>query len=174
MGFELQLKTSNENQNIIYTTLGGNDVNFSINSFYLYVPSLVPSPEQQQISNESFKKSSTLCFDAWMTDRKPVNIGNEYQLDVRSASNINVPLYFLAAYQKSQRDNSARPPNQFNNAIFDIVNVRRYFEIDGIRYPKDPIETNTTENKYLHQYRDLKFYKKVQCRIIIKPVYKLS
>ena len=35
LGFELQLKTSNEKQNIIDTTLGGNDVNVTINSFYL-------------------------------------------------------------------------------------------------------------------------------------------
>ena len=35
LGFELQLKTSNEKNNILYTTLGGNDVNVTINSIYL-------------------------------------------------------------------------------------------------------------------------------------------
>ena len=35
LGFELQLKTSNEKEKIIYTTLGGNDVNVTINSIYL-------------------------------------------------------------------------------------------------------------------------------------------
>ena len=30
LGFEPQLKTSNEKQNTIYTTLGGNDVNVTI------------------------------------------------------------------------------------------------------------------------------------------------
>ena len=29
-----------------YTTLGGNDVHVTYNSLYLYIPSLVPSPEQ--------------------------------------------------------------------------------------------------------------------------------
>ena len=51
LGFELQLKTSNKKQNIIYTTLGGNDVNVTIKSIYLYKPSLVPSAVQQQFFN---------------------------------------------------------------------------------------------------------------------------
>ena len=53
LGFELQLKTTKEKQNILYTTLGGNGVNVIINSIYLCIPSLVPSAEQQQIFNES-------------------------------------------------------------------------------------------------------------------------
>ena len=80
LGFELQLKTSNEEHNILYTTLGGNDVNVTINSIYLYIPSLVPSAEQQQMFNEAIRENFTLSFDAWVTDRKPVNTGNEYQL----------------------------------------------------------------------------------------------
>ena len=72
---------------------------------------------------------------------KPVNTGNEYQLDIGSASNINVPLYLRAAHQKTLRDNPARPPNQFNNGVFDNVDVKRFVvEIDVIRYPKNPIE----------------------------------
>ena len=75
-----------------------------------------------------------------MTDRKPVNKGNEYQLDKGSGSNINIPLYLIVAHQKTQRENMARPPNQYNNAIFDDVNVKRHFvEIDGVRHPKDPV-----------------------------------
>ena len=134
LGFELQLKTSNEKQNILYTTLGGNDVNVTINSFYLYIPSLVPSAEHRQIFNEAIRENFTLSFDAWVTDRKPVNTGNEYQLDKGSAFNINIPLYLTVAHQKTQRDNLARSPNQFNNAVFDHVVVKRYFvEIDGVR-----------------------------------------
>ena len=85
-----------------------------------------------------------------MTDRKPVNSGNEYQLDIGSASNNNVPLYFLAAHQKTQRDNPAKPPNQFNNAVFDKVDVKRFFvEIDGLRYPKDPLEKKLLRKQVL-------------------------
>ena len=157
LGFELQLKTSNEKQSIIYTTLGGNDINITIISIYLYIPSLVHSAEQQQMFNEAIRENFTLSFDAWVTDRKPVNTGIEYQLDIGSASNINIPLYLIVAHQKTQRDNPAKPPNQFNNAVFDHVDVKRHFvEIDGVRYPKDPVETNFSDNKYLDQYRDLK------------------
>ena len=173
LGFELQLKTSNEKRNIVYTSLafGGNDVNVTINSIYLYIPSLVPSAEQQQMFNEAIRENFTLSFDAWVTDRKPVNTGNEYQLDIGSASNINIPLYLIVAHQKTQRDNPARPPNQFNNAIFDHVSVKRYFvEIDGVRYPKDPVETNFSDNKYLDQYRDLKlFYKEYNGESLLNP-----
>ena len=172
LGFELQLKTSNEKQNLIYTTLGGNDVNVTINSIYLYIPSLVPSAEQQHTFNEAIRENFTLSFDAWVTDRKPVNTGNEYQLDIGSASNINIPLYLIVAHQKTQRENPARPPNQFNNAVFDHVDVKRYFvEIDGVRYPKDPVETNFSDNKYLDQYRDLKlFYKEYNGESVLNPL----
>ena len=92
-----------------------------------------------------------------MTDRKPFKTGNENQLDKKSASNINVLLYLIAANQKTQLDNPARPPNQFNNAVFDKIDVKKYFaEMDGVRYPKDPIETNYSENRDFDQYRDLK------------------
>ena len=131
LGFQLQLKTSDEKQNIIYTTLGGNDVNVTINSIYLFIPSLVPSPEQQQIFNESITQSFTLSFDLWVSDRKPVNTGNEYKLHIGSASKINALLYLLSAHQKTQRDNPAKSPNQFNNPIFDDVGLKRYcVEID--------------------------------------------
>ena len=171
--FELQLKTSNEKRNIIYTDLGfgRNDINVTINRVYLFIPSLVHSAEQQQMFNEAIRENFTLSFDAWVTDRKPVNTGNEYQLDIGSASNINIPLYLIVAYQKTQRENPARPLNQFNNAVFDNVDVERYFvKIDGVRYPKDPVETNFSDNKYLDQSRDLKlFYKEYNGESLLHP-----
>ena len=173
LGFELQLKTSNEKKNILFTNnaFGLNDVNVTINSIYLYIPSLVPSAEQQQMFKEAIRENFTLSFDAWVTDRKPVNTGNEYQLDIGSASNINIPLYLIVAHQKTQRHDPARPINQFNNAVFDHVDVKRYFvEIDGVRYPKDPVETNFSDNKYLDQNRDLKlFYKEYNGETLLHP-----
>ena len=173
LGFELQLKTSNEKHNILYRTLGGNDVNVTISSIYIYIyiPSLVPSAEQQQMFNEAIRENFTLSFDAWVTDRKPVNTGNEYQLDIGSASNINIPQYLIVDHQKTQRDNPARPSNQFNNANFDHVDVKRYFvEIDDVRYPKNPVETNFSENKYLDQYRDPRiFYKEYNGESLLHP-----
>ena len=171
LGFELQLKTSNEKQNNIYTTLGCNDVNLTINGIYLYIPSLVPSAEQQQFFKEAITESYTLSFDAWVTDKKPVNTGNEYQLDIGFVSNVNIPLYLIVADQKTQHENPARPPNQFNNAVFDHVNVKRYFvEIDGVRYLEDPVETNFADNKYLDQNRNLKlFYKENNGESLLHP-----
>ena len=121
--------------------------------------------------NESMRQNFTLSVDAWVTDRKPVNRGNEYQLDIGSVSNINIPVYLIVAHQKTQRDNPARPANQFNIAVVDNVYVKRYFvEIDGIRYPKDPIETNFSDNFYLDQYRDLKmFYKEYNGESLLHP-----
>ena len=95
LGFELHLKTSAEKPIIIYTTLGGNDVIVTLNSIYLFIPSIVPSPEQQQVLNEPVTQSVTLSFDLLVSDRKPVNTGNGYQLNIGLASNVNAPLYFI-------------------------------------------------------------------------------
>ena len=107
----------------------------------------------------------------WVRDRKPVNTGNENQLDIGSASNINMPLYLIAAYQKNQRENPARPQNQFHNAVFDNVDVKSYFvDIDGVSYLKDPNETNFSQNKYSDQYRDPKFfYKEYKGESLLHP-----
>ena len=94
------MKTSSEKQFNSQTAIGGNDVNVKTNSLYLYIPNFVPCPEEQHFFKESIRKSFTLSFDSWVTDGKPVNTGNEYQLDVGSASIISVPLYIIAAHKK--------------------------------------------------------------------------
>ena len=171
LGFEFQLKTSNEKQNTVFTTLGGNDVNVIFNSLYHHIPSLVPSPEQQRIFNESIRRKFTRSFDSWVTDKKPVKTGNEFQLDIESASNINILLYLVAVNQKTQRGDPARPPNQFNIAIIDKVHVKRCFiKTDGIRYPEDAIGANHSENNYLDQNRDFKlFYKEYNGESLLNP-----
>ena len=83
------------------------------------------------------------------TDRKPVNTGKGFQLDTGSSSNINAPIYSIAAHRKTEGINPAHPAvnlsnNRFNNSIFDNATVKTYYaEIDGVRYPKDPIILNT-------------------------------
>ena len=52
LGFELDLQTSNRKQDILYTNLGDNDVNVTINSISLYIPQIIPSPETQVYFNE--------------------------------------------------------------------------------------------------------------------------
>ena len=128
LGFELDLRTSNRKQDILYTTLGDNDVNVTINSISLFIPQIIPSPETQVIFNEAISQNFTLSYESWTTDRKPVDTAREFQVDISSASNMNSPLYLIAAHQKTQRLDAAGnvlPNNRFNNAIFDHVDVRK-------------------------------------------------
>ena len=96
-----------------------------------------------------------------MTDRELSNTAKEIQIDFSSASNINSPLYLIAAHQKTQRSNPADqtvnlPNNRFNKAIFDLITVRNYcFGIDSVRCPKKPIKINYDDNNYLDQCREL-------------------
>ena len=57
LGVELQVRTTPEKQNVVHTTLRGNDVEVTISSLYPYIASVVPSPAQQQLFIESVKKS---------------------------------------------------------------------------------------------------------------------
>ena len=96
-----------------------------------------------------------------MTDGKTVNACNEYQFDIGSASKKKVLLYIIAAHQKTQHDNPAKPPNQFSNAVVDNVDVKIFFvEIDWIRYPKDPIETKYAETNIQTNIEILKCFLK--------------
>ena len=175
LGFELVLRTSNRKQDILYTTLGDNDVNVTINSISLFIPQIIPSPEKEVFFNEDISQTFTLSYESWTRDRKPVDTAREFQEDISSASNINSPLYLIAAHQKTQRLDAAGnvlPNNRFNNAIFDHVSVRKYYsEIDGIRYPKNPVMVNFEENNYLEQYKDLKlFYKEYVGESMLSPI----
>ena len=153
LGFHLKLKMNNL-QDIIFTTIA-NDINVTINSLYLYVPTLIPNTETQLMFNEAIMNNYTITFDSWYTERKISNDGRELQLDIAS-SNSNSPKYLIAAFQTVAR---TTPNKAANPAIFDNNNVSRFFvEIDGIRYPRDGILTNFEENSYLDQYRDLRLF----------------
>ena len=177
LGFALDLRASNRKQDILYSKLGDNDVNVTINSINLFTPQIIPSPETQVYFDEAISKTFTLSYESWTTDRKPVDIAREFQIDISSASNINNPLYLIAAHQKTQRPDPANPANdlpnnRFNNSIFDDVEVRKYYsEIDDVRYPKNPVMVNFAENNYLEQYRDLKlFYKEYVGEPMLNPI----
>ena len=109
---------------------------------------------------ESNCRSLTLSIESGTGGRKPVNTGEEYQLDMGSASNRNSPLYLIAGHQKAQLGN---PQRHQTNEFFDNVISRKCFsEIDGIRYRKDPIDINYTENVYIDGYGKIKlFYKEL-------------
>ena len=78
----------------------------------------------------------------------------EFQVDIGSAQNITAPKYLIVAHQTADR--IATSDRAINNAIFDNLNVRKYFaEIDGVRYPRDEVILDYEKNQYLDQYRDL-------------------
>ena len=100
------------------------------------------------------------------TDRKPVDTAKEFQIDISSASNIKSPIHLISAHQLTQRLDPADATrnlskNRFNNTIFDHIKlIKCYDEIDGVRYPKNPIANIYDENIYLDHYKDLKLFHK--------------
>ena len=167
LGFHKTLKT-NDLQNIIFTTLA-NDINVTIISLYLFVPTLTPKTETQLLFKESIKNNYTLTFDSWYTERKIVTDGVEFQVDIASSQSTNSPKYLIAAHQTEDRVGTANKAN--NISFFDHVDVKKYFaEIDGYRYPKESVIINFTENDYLDQYRDLKsFYQEYVGEQLMNP-----
>ena len=128
LGFELDLRTPNRKQDIMYTTLLDNEVNVTINSISLFIPQIIPSPETLVIFNEAVSKIFSLSYESWTTDRKAVDTSREFQVDVSTASNINSPLYLIAAHQKTQKLDAAGdvlPNNRFIKATFDHVDVKK-------------------------------------------------
>ena len=132
LGFELDLRTSNRKRETLYSTLGDNDNNVTIIGPSLFVPQIIPSPETQYTFNEAISKTFSLSYEPWTTDSQPVKTAREFQIDISSASNINSPLYLIAAHRKTQRPDPANPAdnltiNRFNNAFFDHVEDRKYY-----------------------------------------------
>ena len=170
LGFHISFKTA-DLQDLIFTTIATN-INIEINSLYLFVPTFIPSAETQVMFNDSIKNSFNISFDSWTTDRKIVNTDLEYQLDIGSSANINSPKYLIVAHQTAARSNVSNKAN--NISIFDNLDIRKYFvEIDGVRYPKDSVHVNYTENDYLDQYRDIKlFYKEYLGEELMNPFIK--
>ena len=138
LGCHITLKTA-DLQDIIYTTLpDATNIGITLNSIYLFIPSFIPNAETQVMFDDSIKNSFTLSFDSWTTDRKIVNSGNQFQVDIGSAQNINSPKYLIVAHQTADR--IATSNKEINNSIFDNLDVRKCFlEIDPIRYPRDEV-----------------------------------
>ena len=123
------MRTSNRKQDILYNTLGDRDVDGTIDSISLYIPSLNPNTEKQVFLNAAYTKSFTISYESWTTDRKPIDTAREFQIDISSASNINSPLYLIATQQKTQKPDPTNPANnlpnkRFDNVIFDHVAVK--------------------------------------------------
>ena len=83
LDFNMTFET-NELKKKLYTTLPEFlIIRVTFDKLHLYVPNFIPGPERQVKINDSIEKSFTQSFDCWTTDRKVVNTGFGYQLDVK-------------------------------------------------------------------------------------------
>ena len=154
LGFHLIFKT-NDLRNIIYSSIA-DDINVTINNFYLYVPNLIPNVETQVMFNEATQNNYKISFGEWFTERRVI-LDQITQLDIGSSQNVQSPKYLIGAHQTRIRADTANKSN--NIAIFDSLYVRKYYvEIDGIRYPRDSVLVNYEQNDYIEQYNDLKLF----------------
>ena len=154
-GFLLTFKTADTND-IIYTTIG-DPITVTIFNFDLHVPIFIPSAQTQAKFNEFFQNNFKSSFDSWYTGRKLVNYVQEFQVDIGSAQNVKSPKHLRAPHRSLAR--IGVPKQAKNIANFDKSVVRKYFvEIEGFRYPTDLIITDSSENDFIDQYRDLKVF----------------
>ena len=160
LGLHITFRTA-DLQDIIFTSIADN-INVTINSLFLFVPTLIPTAETQLMFNESIQKNYRIFFDDWFTERRVVS-DTLAQIDIGSAQHVNSPKYLIASHQTAARLNA--PDKGINTSRFDNLNVRKYFvEIDSIRYPRDGVLTNYNENDYIDQYKDLKLIYKEYVR----------
>ena len=145
------------------------DINVTINSLYLYIPNLIPSVETQLMFNETTQNNYKIFLDEWYTERRIIT-NLLIQHDMGSAQNVIQPKYMICAHQTGLR--STTPVKKINIAIFDNLDLRKYFiEIDGLRYPRDSVLINYEENDYNQQYKDLKlFYREYIGEPILNPL----
>ena len=79
-GFDLDLRTSNRKRDILYTTLGYENVSVTIYKNSVIAPQIRPSSETQVNFNEDISKTSTLSYESRTTDREPVDTAEQFQL----------------------------------------------------------------------------------------------
>ena len=101
LGFHLAFKT-NDLQNIVFTTIA-TGINITINFLYLFVPILIPTTQTQLLFNGSIQNNQTITYDSWYTELKLSNDGNELQVDIGSAQQINSPKNLIASFQTEAR-----------------------------------------------------------------------
>ena len=154
LGYHLSFKT-NDLQDIIYTSMT-DDINVTINNFYLYVLNLIPSVETQVMSNEATQNNYKISYDEWFTERRIIS-DTKTQLDIGSSQNVQSPKYLIGAHQTKDRIDGAISTK--NVSIFDNLDLRKYYiEIDGQRYPRDSSPMNYEQNDYIEHYKDLQFF----------------
>ena len=168
LGFHITFKTANLQNNIYTSIADGTRINVTINSFYPYVPFLIPTTETQLMFKEAIQIDYRIFFDEWYTEKR-IATDQIFQVDIGSSQAGTSPKYLICAHQQANRSD---PPNKRNNTlIFDNLRVRKYFvEIDGLRYPRDVVLTKYDLYDYIDQYKDVKlFYKEYVGEELMNP-----
>ena len=80
--FHISFRTA-DLQDIIFTSIGDN-LNVTINSLYLFVPTFISNTETQLMFNESIQNNYRIFFDDWYTERRVVT-DTITQIDIGSA-----------------------------------------------------------------------------------------
>ena len=143
--------------NIINTSMG-DDIKVTINSWYLYIPNLIPGVEIQFLFNEAIQKNYKTFFDEHYTERRVIT-DLLAQDDIGSTQQVNSPKYLICAHQTRLRLDT--PNKKFNLAKFDNLDVQKFFiEVDGQRYPRDRSPKNYEETDYIEKYKDVKLFLK--------------
>ena len=165
LGFHSTFGTANLQDNIL--TLIADNINVTNNSLYLYVPFLLPSTDTQLMFNVSIQNNYKLPYDEWYSERRLVT-DSLFQVDIGSAQQVNSPKFVICSHQTAIRLNA--PSRNINFSIFEHLDVIEYFaEIDGYRYPRGSVVTNYDLNDYIHQYRDLNFFKEYVGEELLNP-----
>ena len=97
LGFHITFKTA-DLQDINFLTVA-DEIKVNFDKLFLFVPIFNPNAETQIIFNDSIKKSFTLSFDSWSTDRKTADTQLEYQIHIGSVQKSNSPKYLIVAHQ---------------------------------------------------------------------------
>ena len=167
LGFHLMFKT-NDLQNIIYSSMA-DDIDVTINIWYLYVPNIIPNVETQVMFNEATQNIYKISYDEYYTERRVIS-DMITLADIGSSQHVNSPKLLVGAHQTRARSDTTDKNN--NISIFDNLDLRKYFiEVDGQRYPRDSSLMNYEENDYIERYRVLKlFFKEYIGEPILSPV----
>ena len=107
------------------------DINVTINNFYLYVPNLLPNVEIQVMFNEATQNNYKISFDEYYTESRVIS-DTITQLDIGSSQQVKSPKYLIGAHQTRARADTAN--KNYNIVIFDNLNLQKYYvEIDSVR-----------------------------------------
>ena len=167
MGYTLTLKRADVG-NSIYNAIapaGGADVatvaaKITINDIVWYVRHDTPSFNNISLVNEHIlaKNNTEYSYVARTVSSKPVNLNNNWRIEIGSLSGIDFPIYVIVGFQSQARTG---PDQRQNNAVFDRLDViEASCNIGSVRYPEHEYQVDFTKNKYNEPYNEIKrFYK---------------